>query len=144
VNDGLQDKCFCCTNAMRVNNSKRSFIQESEYWKHPSNGTVLKGFFYDHPFLNHAIVISEEQSAMVCSMWRWRVPPGCKWVVSDVTMVQSLWYRQGGVDHNGYKCFLKLIYFLPYLTFHTLHAKMSFFRSLCSFWVKISILRKCH
>jgi hypothetical protein len=77
--------------------SRRSFIQESKHRKHPNDGTVLMIIH----FLNHAIVIKEEQ------------------FILNKTFPQDIFFL------------FKLVYFLlhliPYITYHTLHANTSFF-----------------
>jgi hypothetical protein len=46
--------------------SSRLFIQGSKHWKHPNNGIILKEFvIIIHFFLNHAVVVSEEQIAIL-------------------------------------------------------------------------------
>jgi hypothetical protein len=50
--------------------SRRLFIRESKHQNHPNNGIALKGFFYDHPFLNHAIVIIEAQFAILINVFQ--------------------------------------------------------------------------
>jgi hypothetical protein len=44
--------CPCYKEKLNFNGNdcSRSFIHESEHWKHPHNVTVINGFFYDNPF----------------------------------------------------------------------------------------------